>query len=219
MRKIISVDQGSDAWFQERSGKPTASAFHKLIKSDGKERTTNPKEHQSYLWRLVVERILGRPADDPQNYKSYFAERGRKLELKAADWFETKVAAKVANIGLVLTEDERWGSSPDRLIIGTDEVLEIKCPMEWTQARYLAHPEELEDDYWPQLQGHMLVGDFQAVHLWSYHPDIPDIYRIIRRDVKFCDQLRRILNKFIKEMDKEEELARTRWFNQRGEES
>lgn len=214
---IYNCDQGSQEWFRLRSGKPTASAFSKIIKTIGTLQNKTTLTYRAYLWKCATERILQRPCNDPRDIHSYFMEQGRKREVNAADRLEDILAVKLARIGIVITDDGRWGSSPDRLVVGADEVVEIKCPAEWNQARYLADPDALEAEYRPQIQGHLLVGGFEAVHLFCYHPGMPDIYRIVRKDKQFVSKLSKALTGFCKEIDLAEEQAREKWFNQRGE--
>ena len=100
------------------------------------------------------------------------------------------------------------GASLDRMIVGSHdkEAVEIKCPLSGTHAEYLCTDEKqfhkVIKNYKQQMQLQMYVADLQAVHFYSYHPDFPAKHVLTLRDQDFINRMVRILDKFIKELDK-----------------
>ena len=101
--------------------------------------------------------------------------------------------------GFVTTDDGRLGSSPDRVLKGMKEAVEIKCPAPQTQTRYLL--DGPGDDYRAQVQGHLLVGEFQACHFYTYHPQMPPYHKITLPDRHYMAALQSALNAFCDALD------------------
>jgi hypothetical protein len=200
--KLYQVEQGSADWYRLRLGRPTASNFHKIITPRG----APSKQAVNYLYRLVAERLLNETMDDEIGFVKWVAQ-GKEQEPNAVAQFEFVNEVKLEPGGFVTTDDGRLGASPDRLFRGHKEAMEIKSPAPWTQLRYLL--EGLEEDYIAQVQGHLLVGDqFEAVHVYSYHPQTPPFHRITLPDRRYQDLLRGVLNTFCDALDMMTERAR-----------
>ena len=56
--QILKAEQGSQEWLDARLGRPSASQFHKLIKSNGKPSASA----DGYINSLIIERISGMSA-------------------------------------------------------------------------------------------------------------------------------------------------------------
>jgi hypothetical protein len=63
-------------------------------------------------------------------------------------------------------------------------------------------------DYKAQLQGIMLVGEFERIHFFSYHPAMPCVVHTIKRDEPFLLALAKLLMEFVAELDRKEVLVR-----------
>jgi hypothetical protein len=59
------------------------------------------------------------------------------------------------------------GCSPDR-VIGDDGLLEIKCPAPQTHVGYML-TRTVDKDYFPQVQGQLLITERNWVDVQSYH--------------------------------------------------
>lgn len=199
--KIITCEQGSAEWYAARIGKPTASMFHKIVTPGGKPSRQAP----AYMYRLIAEVLLAESMADYLGQVQWM-ERGKLLQSDAAQQFEFTNNVTLQEVGFVTTNDGRLGCSPDRLIKGRPEAVEIKCPSPWVHLQNLI--EGPGDDYRPQVQGQLLVGEFEAVHFYSYHPRCPPAEILTRRDESFIRFLRVALSCFVEEMDKR--LARLR---------
>jgi hypothetical protein len=205
------VEQGSEEWLQKRLGIPTASQFHRIVTKSG---ALSEMRHD-YRNELVAERILKR---DLQRVKpTEWMRRGSEMEAEAVrhflrhqrDTFGRRMQLDPA--GFVTTDDGRIGCSPDRIIHTTSanlakEAVEIKCPAPWTHVGYLL--DGPGDNYVMQVQGQMLVGGFDLVHFYSYHPEFPPYYQICERSNRIIDLLHTRLATFLAELDAAEVALR-----------
>lgn len=202
MRPVLSVDQGSLAWYEARLGKPTSSQFHKIVTPGGKPSSQSIK----YMYRLIAETLLHEVMDDYIGYVRR-VEDGKLLEPDAASqWEFTHDPLRLEPGGFVTTADGRIGCSPDRIVAGRAEGVEIKCPAPWTHLQYLI--EGPGDDYKPQVQGQLMIAEFEAVRFYSYSPKLPPAEIVTHPDRKFIRVMSQLLTDFLEQMD--ERLARCR---------
>jgi predicted phage-related endonuclease len=172
--KIVNCKQGSPEWLRARLGVPTASCFDRIL-SPAK---LAPSASQGrYRARLLAEWYLGQPLDEAE---SGFMQRGSQLEGEAVKWFEFTTGLDCEEVGFCLTDSGDAGASPDRLV-GTDGLLEIKCPSAETHMGYLLNG---FDDYVLQVQGQLWVTGRQFAYQLSYHPSIPSVLKRVERDPK-----------------------------------
>jgi hypothetical protein len=202
MSKIHRVDQGTEEWHRLRIGMPTASNFDKIITpKTGKPST----QARGYMYRLIAERLLNEQMEDTTG-RMEWVERGKIEQPHAAAQLEFTYDLKLEPVGFVTTDDGRLGCSPDMLVVDRPEAVEIKCPAPWTQIGYLL--DGLGDDYRPQVQGQILIGEFERVHFYSWHPRMPPFYRPTNRDDRYIRILEPLLHAFLDELEHETERAR-----------
>ena len=108
--------------------------------------------------------------------------------------------------GFLTDDSERIGATPDRLIPPSNAALEVKCPSNWVHLQYLI--DGFGADYLPQVMGQMLVGGFDYVDRYAYHPKMPP--RLVRtyRDPSRLEALNMALLQFLNERDAIIEQAR-----------
>ena len=122
--KIHRCEQGSDEWYDVKSGKVSASHFADVMnKKSGRE---------TYMMRLLAERLGGIRED---TYYSEDMKRGIKLEPEAREHYEWIMDKDVEQVGFVEMTDD-VGCSPDGLV-EADGLLEIKCPKLTTHLGYI----------------------------------------------------------------------------------
>ena len=199
--KIHRCEQRSDEWKTRRLGLVTASNAYKIVTPQGKPSAQSRK----YLYGLVYERLVGESAErDVSYYKA--VQDGIEREPQARQEFQILTNCVVEQIGMVTDDSGKIGCSPDGLIVGRNEALEIKCPQGDTQLGYLL--DGLEDNYRPQVQTQLLVGQWDAVHFWSYSPHTPVYHLVTRPDPQYQRLLAGFLADFVAELDHETERAR-----------
>lgn len=123
------VEQGSAAWHAARLGKVTASRIGDVM-ARIKPSKDNPegysKRREKYMRELLIERLTG---VDQRNYVSPAMEWGKEAEDMAAAAYEARNSVICETCGfydhptILMT-----GASPDRLIIDSVGLVEIKDP-------------------------------------------------------------------------------------------
>ena len=191
MQIIKDIVQGSEEWLQLRLGVATASNFDKIITSTGKESATLPK----YALEIATQSLLNQP--EP-SYKNEAMQRGNDLEPIARQAYAEQTFQIVEEITMFKSGCGNFGYSPDGLL-GDDGLLEIKCPMAITHAKYLLD-NKMPTDYWQQVQGGLWVSGRKWCDFASFHPNFKEkqlfIIRV-ERDEKFIAELAKLAQKTI----------------------
>lgn len=201
MSIIYKFPQGSVEWSEARRGIPTASQFEKIITPTGK-----PSEQAvPYMNRLIAEILLNESMDDQLHVE--WVERGKELEPHARAQFQFLENCEVELVGFVTDNDGKVGCSPDGVIKDKPEAVEIKCPAPWTQIGYLL--DGPGPKYKPQVQGQLMIGDFERVHFYSYHPSMPALHLITLPDKAYQKLLRQYLADFLETLDARLDRARS----------
>jgi len=195
------MQQGSPEWYQVRLGIPTASEFHRILTPGGQP----SKQARPYMYRLIAERVLGESMDDRFTGTEWM-HRGKREEPNAAAQFAFTNDMVLEEVGFVTTNDGRMGCSPDRLISGRNEIVEVKAPAPWTQVGYLL--DGPGDQYKAQVQGQLLIGEYECVHFYAWHPRMPPVHIVTLRDEPYLKLLDRHLQEFVDQLDEEEERCR-----------
>lgn len=173
--------QRNDLWFKQRLGRFTASEIHKLMGVRGLGETG-----KSYAIEKAIEQLYG---EVEENFTSYDMERGTELEpLAFAKFKELKSLEflEVENCGF-FTGDIH-GASPDGLV-GTDAVLEIKCPKSATFFKLVAD-NEIDKKYFYQMQHQMMLTGRNKAYFFNYFIfEGKEFWHeiIIEIDEKVCD--------------------------------
>jgi putative phage-type endonuclease len=150
--------QRTPEWFEQRKGKLTASSF-------GQAAGLGPASRQQ-LWRrhFGLETFEGNEA----------TQWGEQNEPVALDAFKELTGQVVDLTGFAVHRELDWiGGSPDGLI-GTDGVLEIKCPFSQRI------PEDIPAHYMAQAQGLMEITDRAWCDFMYWTPALAWVVRIER---------------------------------------
>ncbi len=120
------------------------------------------------------------------------------VEAEAADWYEFDQDVTVQRVGFITDDNRTIGCSPDRLV-GDEGLLEIKAPLPHTQVEYWISG-EVNERFWPQLQGQLYVSQRSWVDIVCWHDVLPKVVMRVEPDEKFIralDRELRIFNFFI----------------------
>ena len=191
--KIIDVEQRSPDWWKCRRGIPTASGFDMIIQPIKMGPSTS---QEKYINRLIAERFSTIwPVEG--GYVSPEMSHGIETEQTAREVYEMAHGVTVQQVGFCLSDDGRFGCSPDGLV-GDDGGIEVKCPLPETHVKYLRDG-KLPDDYKTQVHGELLVTGRQWWDFISYSEGLPTFQiRVVRGDFttllgeyvkSFCDKL------------------------------
>ena len=110
-------------------------------------------------------------------------EQGHILEQEARDYFALTTGNEVEQVAFIETDDCRCGCSPDGLINGSTEGVEIKCPQVPNHIRYLLAG-ELPEQYVVQVQFSLWVTGFKRWHFLSYRRNFSALMLTIETDDK-----------------------------------
>ena len=141
--------QGTDAWMRQRANKITASVVGKIVTGQGKDE----------VLRDMVREALGYPRAFQGNVAT---DWGHQHEDEARTEYAFATGNAVTETGFHLHPEHDWlGASPDGLV-GSDGLVEIKCPYKLRDADTV--PDgllELDSQhlYWHQMQCQMAVLD------------------------------------------------------------
>ena len=191
---LEGVEQGSDEWMAARIGIPSASVFNKLITSRGAASTSK----QKLLYRLAGEKIIGAKEE---GYTNAAMQRGTELEGEARNLFQMMTGEEVEQVGMCYLDDRKDRScSPDGLVVGEPEGLEIKCPSLAVHVGYLLD-DKLPTAYFQQVQGSMYITGLGRWHFFSYYPGMKPFHIVVERDEMWIAKLSKILDDFVVELE------------------
>lgn len=173
---VYDCPQYSDEWWALRRGVPTASEFGCIITPAKGELS---KQAETYACRLIADKydaFYGRP----EEYVSAAMKNGSIMEPEARRFYEFERDVDVRQVGFCLTDDGRFGCSPDGLV-GDDGGLELKTPQPHTHVKYLLDG-VLPLDYRPQVHGAMAVTGRDWWDFMSYSAGLPKLLVRVERD-------------------------------------
>lgn len=168
---IADLEQGSAEWLVMRTGCATGSRVADVVAKLKKGAYAACRNN--YLWEVACERLTGLHQN---NFVSPAMEWGTAHESEARAEYEMALGVLVDEIGLAVhPKIKHFSASPDGLV-GTDGVLEIKCPntathLQWRKAGL--PPEE----YCPQMLAEIACTERKWCDFVSYDPRLPENLR------------------------------------------
>ena len=190
--KILTCEQRSEEWFAARNGVPTASSFNKIITTNGRP----SDQAKGYMHALAAQRITGIHED---SYRSAAMDEGIAREETSRLVYSMMREVEVEQVGLCLSDNGRWGASPDGLV-GDDGLVELKNPSGKVAVGYLLKG-TLPVAYFTQVQGQLFVTERVYCDFVSYYPGLPTFILRVERDEEFIEALHQGLITFCDELD------------------
>jgi putative phage-type endonuclease len=194
----MEIIQGTDAWHAMRRGKVTASRVADLM---AKTKSGPAASRGNYMAELLCERLTG----ESQPFFMNDAMRwGTEKEPEARSAYSFHTDNDVTEIAFVDHPTIKMaGASPDGLI-GTDGLLEIKCPLTATHLDTLATGKP-KGSYVTQMQWQMACTGRQWCDFASYDPRLPEAMRLfvtrIPRDPALIAEMEAEVSAFLAELD------------------
>jgi hypothetical protein len=191
---VITREQNNDEWTRARLGIPTASAFSQICTAVN---GTYSASAAGYMLALV-DAILRPEYQAGESFKgSKDTERGHEREPEARGVYAFDTGAALSQTGFVLSDDRRFGCSPDSLV-RPDGLLQIKCQVGrkfLETQRTFGRAGKIPDEYRAQVHGEMIVTGRAWNDLMVYCPGYePLIFRATPD--KYTDKLRACLDQF-----------------------
>lgn len=167
---LPDIEQRSEAWFDQRRGIVTASAVGKLLTPT--LRVADNDTSRALTQTLIAERITGWTEETPMTPDMW---RGVEHEPYARDIYSAHYH-QAEEAGFMLRVEDGWqlGYSPDGLV-GTDGLLEIKCPRAKTHLGTIL-ADTVPAYYMAQLQAGLLVSGRDWIDFVSFVAGMP-LYR------------------------------------------
>jgi len=191
---VVKLEQGSEEWFEEKLGKPSASNCSKIITNEGKKST----QRKGYLYELAGEIITKRRED---GYKNKFMEGGNEREEESRTYYELITGTEVEPVGVIYkNKEKKFLCSPDGIVTDQKIGLEMKNPIAKTQVQYLLE-QRVPTIYMPQIQFSLYVTGFKHWDFLSYVPDMKPLLIRVERDKEFIAKLDEALKVFCADLD------------------
>lgn len=179
MKIYNDLQQGTEEWLRVRLGKFTASSASTIA--------VNGKGLETLIFEKAEELISGQIKE---GYKNADMLSGNELEPKARNLYELETENIVNQVGFCEL-DEFVGCSPDGMI-GTDGLMEVKCPTFRVYYDYLTTG-LVDTGYMWQMQMQMFVTDRKWCDYVVYNPlfkKTPIIIKRIERDETAINKLK-----------------------------
>jgi len=182
------MEQRTDAWFQARLAKCTASRISDVL---AKIKTGESAARRNYKIQLVTERLTGKRAEDV--FVSTAMQNGIDREPMARDLYVQKTGKIVTEVGFIDHPTiEYAGCSPDGVIEADNGIVEIKCPMDSTLVDVWMN-KEVPTKWMPQIQFQLSVTNAAYCDFVAYSPNFPDNLQLyvqrVERDELYIDQI------------------------------
>lgn len=200
---ISEHKQYDEDWWKARLGVPTASQFKDIVTPMGAPSKSSVK----YMYRLATEKITGVSAGN--DFSSSSMKRGHLYEPEARELFAFAYDVEIKEVGLCFPDEhKKWAASPDGLF--EDTGLEIFCPESPNAVHNLLNPKDAikTADKYQQIQGTMMVGNFERYYFISYYPGLPPLIIEVHRDEKFIEKLKSELEAFCDSLEEITEKLR-----------
>jgi putative phage-type endonuclease len=195
---MTEIVQGSEAWFQSRMGKVTASRVADVI---AKTKTGYSTSRDNYMAQLVCERMTNTVAESFTNSAMQWGTETEPLARAAYEAHADVLVDEVAMITHPTIEDA--GASPDGLV-GDDGLLEIKCPNTATHIDTLL-TQTVPGKYITQMQWQMACTGQKWCDFVSFDPRMSDGLQLfvkrVPRDDAYIQMLEKEVIQFLTELD------------------
>jgi hypothetical protein len=196
------IEQRSEAWFDARAGRITASrmcdvmAFsagegvYKSGPRKGQPKVATPlKARIDYIHQLAAERLTNKPR---KQVKAWALEWGKSVEPAAVAAYQAETGEIVTPAGFMVHPAYDFvGASPD-FLVNEDGGGEIKCP-ESSEVHLATLLNGLPSEHIEQIQGGLWVTHRKWWDFISFHPDFAPSLRLyierVERDEDYIAKL------------------------------
>lgn len=209
MREANKFQQTGE-WFNERTGKLTASrmeAAMSFLKKKKDEEPQEAKDRYNLKVEIICERMTGNIVP---KYFTLDMQHGVEQEPMAKEAITAKTGWIIKDLGFVEHPSiEMCGCSPDGYIESENALVEIKCPTSKTHIDWLIRSTKdanwLPEEHLPQMT--LQSACFGGLPVWfaSYDPRLPDGQKLFMR--KFqptqlqIDKVEEHARRFLREVD------------------
>lgn len=187
--QVFDFPQYSPQWWAIRRGVPTGSNADRVIMP---KKAQLSSQAEGYACDLIAEKYDAYYGQQDE-YVTAAMKNGTIMEPESRRFYEFTRDCEVQQVGFVLTDDGRFGCSPDSLV-GDDGGLELKNPKTSTHVRYLNNG-GLPDEYRPQCHWFLVVTGRAWIDFMSYSPGLPHLLVRVEPD-DYTEKLRGCMEQF-----------------------
>lgn len=181
MADLAMIEQGTDEWKRARLGMVTAS---RIADVTARTKTGWGAGRANYMAELIAEILTGSPRD---TFTNAAMQWGTDTEPYARSAYSFMFDADVTEVGFVLHPTIGGsGASPDGLV-GSDGLVEIKCPQTATHLDTLLGA-EIDGKYIKQMQWQMACTGRAWCDFVSFDPRLPERMQLHCRRVERDDE-------------------------------
>ena len=157
--EIKKIEQGSEEWFRERTGKLTASNAQAIA--------TAGKGLETYIIKLLSEKYS---KGERISFSNEHTDRGNELEDKARELYSFMNDVEIEQVGIVEL-NEYVSCSPDGLV-GDNGGIEIKCPDDFGYFKFFLDGEKnIDSKYMWQVQMNLFITGRKWWDFIAYNPN------------------------------------------------
>lgn len=191
------IEQGTQEWRLLRAGKVTASRVADVI---SRTKSGYSASRENYLTELVIERF----GVISEGFTNAAMQWGTEQEPFAREQYELESGALVEQVAFVDHPTIAMaGASPDGLV-GTDGLLEIKCPNSATHFNYLLEG-VIPEKYKAQMGWQLACTERMWCDFVSYDPRVPEALQYFQiryvPEPGYIEMLESEVIKFLEEVD------------------
>jgi len=195
---IELIEQRTDAWFEARIGKVTASRVADVL---AKTKSGYSASRDNYMAQLVCERLTKQKAE---GFTNAAMQHGTETEPLARLSYEVSQNVLVDEVGFIPHPTiEMSGASPDGLV-NDDGLIEIKCPSTATHIETLLS-ETVPTKYYTQMQFQMACTGREWCDFVSFDNRLPPELQLFVKRVPRDDTYIRLMEaeivQFLAELD------------------
>jgi putative phage-type endonuclease len=195
---IEMIEQRTDAWFQARIGKVTASKVADVI---AKTKSGYSATRDNYMAQLICERLTG---DRAEGFTNAAIQHGIDTEAYARAAYEAYADVLVDEVGFIPHPTiEMAGASPDGFV-GDEGLIEIKAPQTNTHIETLLN-QNVPTKYFTQMQFQLACTGRKWCDFVSFDNRLPPELQLFVKRVPRDDVYIRLIEaeiiQFLAELD------------------
>jgi len=195
---IELIEQRTDAWFEARIGKVTASRVADVL---AKTKSGYSASRDNYMAQLVCERLTKQKAE---GFTNAAMQHGTETEPLARLSYEVSQNVLVDEVGFIPHPTiEMSGASPDGLV-NDDGLIEIKCPNTATHIETLLS-ETVPTKYYTQMQFQLACTGREWCDFVSFDnrlpPELQLFVKRVPRDETYIRLMEAEIVQFLAELD------------------
>lgn len=194
------IEQGTEDWFNMRVGSCTSSRLNDAL-AKLKDPKSESAARRNYKRELAIERLTLKTFE---HYLSEPMKFGIENEPLARTEYEIYSGNEVLPIGLAMHPTIKWFMASTDGLVGSDGMIEIKCPNTLNHLDILISG-EIPEQYHKQMLGGMACAEREWCDFVSFDPRMPEDLRMFvkrfYRDDKLIAGMQLEIEQFLSEVE------------------